>query len=259
MDLEPTLAPDRFDFEPAARWRSRETELRARWEASAPFKHLVVDDFLRETDAALLSETFPSPEHSVWLDWRKRSAAQYGKQGPGDSRRFRWLDWRFRHALLEFNSDDFLALLEAATGIRGLIPDPYFTGGGMHQILAGGILDIHTDFNHYRRLNLFRRLNVLLYLTEDWREGYGGELELWNEAPRRGGQCFERIPPTYNRLVVFHTDKTSFHGHPNEWRAPDGVYRRSIALYYYTAVPLPGHRYDEKTDFQGYVSKAPDQ
>jgi hypothetical protein len=259
MDHDQLLAADAFEFEPAARWRSREAELRAGWEASAPFRHLVVDDFLREADATLLSDAFPTPEHPVWLDWRKRSPAQYGKQGPGDSSRFRLLDGRFRHALLEFNSDGFLGLLEAVTGIRGLVPDPYFTGGGMHQILAGGILDIHTDFNHYRRLNLFRRLNVLLYLTEDWRAGYGGELELWDEAPKRGGRCFRSIPPLYNRLVVFHTDKTSFHGHPNEWRAPDGLCRRSIALYYYTAMPVPGHRYDENTDFQGYVSKAPDQ
>jgi 2OG-Fe(II) oxygenase superfamily len=259
MSHDRTPAAAAFDFDPAARWRSREVELRARWDTSAPFKHLVVDDFLRPGDAALLSNAFPAPEHPVWLDWRKRTPAQYGKQGPGDSTRFRLLDWRFRQALLEFNSDGFLRLMETVTGIGGLVPDPYFTGGGMHQILAGGILDIHTDFNYYKRLSLYRRLNVLIYLTLDWREGHGGELELWDDAPKRGGKCFKRIPPIYNRLVVFHTDKTSFHGHPNEWRGPDGVCRRSIALYYYTAQPSPGHRYDDKTDFQGYVSKSLDQ
>jgi hypothetical protein len=256
---ERPATPSAFSFDPTARWRDRSEPLKAQWDASTPFRHLVVDDFLADADVAQLSDTFPAADHPVWLDWRKRSPFQYGKQGPGNSAKFGLLDWRFRHALLEFNSDGFLQLLEAITSIEGLIPDPYFTGGGMHQILAGGILDIHTDFNHYQRLNLYRRLNVLLYLNAGWEPGWGGCLELWDDAPKRGGRCFRSIPPIYNRLVIFHTNKVSFHGHPGEWNAPAGVHRRSIALYYYTALPAPGERYDAVTDFQGYVSKPLDQ
>ncbi len=216
---------------------------------------MVVDDFLSEDDVRLLSETFPGPDHPVWLDWRRRSPAQYGKQGPGDSARFDLLDWRLRHALLEFNSDRFLAFVEGVTSIPGLLPDPYFTGGGLHQILHGGILDIHTDFNYYGRLNIYRRLNVLLYLTQDWAPSYGGSLEFWDGPPNSGGSRVGTIEPIYNRLVIFETDKTTFHGHPEEWNAPPGIYRRSVALYYYTAAPVAGQLYDTSTDFQGYVAK----
>ena len=35
--------------------------------------------------------------------------------------------------------------------------------------------------------------------------------------------------------MIFNTDADSFHGHPDPLTTPEGVYRRSIALYYYTA------------------------
>ncbi|WP_420434320.1 2OG-Fe(II) oxygenase [Hyphobacterium sp.] len=222
-----------------------------RYARGHPFPHIVIDDFLPETHARFLADKFPGPESQVWLDYRKRPLHQYGKLGPGGSSRFDHLDPEFRMALAEFNNSNFLAFLEALTGIPKLIPDPYFKGGGIHQIVAGGILDVHTDFNHYEQLDLYRRLNVLIYLTEDWQEGFGGELELWDRAPSEQGKPVKLIPPVFNRFVVFGTNKTTFHGHPNPWRGPDGLCRRSIALYYYTAQPELGVIYDKKTDFQG--------
>ena len=60
-----------------------------------------------------------------------------------------------------------LLFLERLTGIEGLIPDPYFVGGGLHQIESGGKLDIHVDFNRLEKTNLDRRLNLLIYLNKD--------------------------------------------------------------------------------------------
>lgn len=223
--------------------------------AAQPFPHAVIDDFLARPHCEFLSSHFPEPHHEVWLDWRTRHPGQYGKQGPGDSSRFDLLEDEFRWALEEFNSAPFLQYLETLTGIDDLVPDPFFTGGGMHQILSGGILDVHTDFNYYSRLKLYRRLNLLVYLCEDWQEGYGGELELWTDAPKRGGLCARRLAPRFNRCVVFQTDKRSFHGHPREWRAPEPVTRRSLAFYYYTKEPRAGDLYNEITDFQGVAEK----
>jgi len=222
---------------------------------NVPFEHIVIDNFLPEAHAAFLAKEFPRPDHPVWLDWRKRSSFQWGKQGPGDCSKFSTLEPLFRLAMNEFNAAPFLKYLGRLTGIERLLPDPYFSGGGMHQIVSGGILDIHTDFNLYRRLGIYRRLNVLIYLTEEWREGYGGCLQLWDKAIKAGGRCVRSIPPLYNRAVIFKTDKKSFHGHPIEWAAPSGLTRRSIALYYYTADREEGGEYSEKTDFQNVVSK----
>ncbi len=90
----------------------------------------------------------------------------------------------------------------------------------------------HADFNVHPKLKLDRRLNMLIYLNKDWREDYGGHLELWN---RGGKECRKRILPIFNRTVVFSTTDTSFHGHPLPLTAPPGITRKSVSLYYYTA------------------------
>src|SRR5581483_6543461 len=114
----------------------------------------------------------------------------------------------------------------------GLIPDPYFTGGGLHQIERGGYLKIHADFDRHEKLGLQRRLNVLVYLNRDWDESYGGALELWDRAMTHP---VVRVLPVFNRCVVFSTTDQSYHGHPEPLTCPPDRRRRSLALYYYTA------------------------
>jgi len=220
-----------------------------------PFPHVVIDGFLPQAHVELLVEHFPGQDHPVWRDWRKRSPNQYGKQGPGSSRKFSLLEPLFLLALQEFNSWKFLKFLERLTGVSKLLPDPYFSGGGIHQILKGGILDIHTDFNEYGKLDLFRRLNVLIYLNKDWQPSYEGCLELWNGGGEHG-HCVKSVAPILNRAVIFQTDKHSFHGHPKEWNAPEPITRKSLAFYYYTSRKANDQTYDSKTDYQGISVKA---
>ena len=237
----------------SGRLAEQAAQLRGRFATALPFPHAVIDGFLPMEQAERLAAEFPAPDHPIWADWRLRTGHQYGKQGTRNSDQFHLLPDSLYFSLLEFNSSVFLAFLEQLTGLEALLPDPYFQGGGMHQIVSGGILDIHTDFNDYSRLKLYRRLNVLLYLTDAWAPGDGGELELWNGPPSQGS-CVKQIPPMFNRLVVFQTDKQSFHGHTQEWQPTDRT-RRSIALYYYTSEPEPGQAYDARTDFQSVVRK----
>ena len=175
--------------------------------AASPFPHLVIDDFLPREQADQLSQSFPTPDQPIWADWRQRTGHQYGKQGTRNSDRFDLLSDRLYFSLLDFNSSVFLQFLQAVTGLDALLPDPYFQGGGLHQIVSGGILDIHTDFNDYQRLKLYRRLNVLLYLTEAWTPADGGELELWDGPPPEGA-AWKQIAPKFNRLVIFRTDNS---------------------------------------------------
>ena len=131
-----------------------------------------------------------------------------------------------------FNSSKFISFLEVLTSIHGLIPDPHFVGSGFQQVMNGGKLGIHVDFNFHKGLNLYRRLNVLIYFNKNWKEEYGGHLELWDREMQK---CVKTIPPIFNRCVVFETSSFSWHGHPDPIRVPEGVTRKSIVLYYYTS------------------------
>ena len=129
------------------------------------------------------------------------------------------------------NSSYFLTFLERLTGVDGLIADAHLRGGGLHEIRRGGKLDVHADFNYHKRIKLYRRLNLLLYLNQGWDEDWGGHLELWSRDMTR---CVQRIAPVFNRAVIFDTSSHSYHGHPEPLECPETTSRKSMALYYYT-------------------------
>jgi hypothetical protein len=145
-----------------------------------------------------------------------------------------------------FNSKPFIRVLENITSIPGLIPDPYFLGAGFHEIKQGGHLSVHVDFNHHKVMNLERRINLLIYLNKDWKPEFGGQLELWNKDM---SECKASVVPVFNRCAIFSTTEDSYHGNPQPINHPNGINRRSIALYYYTATWSDAKR-DHSTQFK---------
>jgi Rps23 Pro-64 3,4-dihydroxylase Tpa1-like proline 4-hydroxylase len=117
------------------------------------------------------------------------------------------------------------------TGIDGVIPDPYYVGGGLHQIKPGGNLEVHVDFNRHSKFKLDRRINLLIYLNKNWKEEYGGHFELWN---RDMSAAEQKILPVFNRCAIFSTTEFSYHGHPTPLACPSDRTRKSMATYYYS-------------------------
>ena len=208
--------------------------LAARYRDARPFPHIALDGLFDDAALEAVLREFPAPDQMRWTRFdnplEKKLGFFYETSTISDT---------VRHFLEAMNSFEMLLWLEALTGIDGLIPDPYFGGGGLHQIEPGGFLKVHADFNIHPKLKLDRRLNMLIYLNKDWPEEWGGHLELW-DAEGRG--CVERILPLFNRTVVFSTSDASYHGHPHPLAAPPGVTRKSVSLYYYTAGRPPQER-----------------
>ncbi|RDC55896.1 2OG-Fe(II) oxygenase [Pedobacter chinensis] len=143
-----------------------------------------------------------------------------------------------------------LKFLQTLTGIdEPLIPDPYFEGGGYHEIKPGGVLKIHTDFSTNSITKLDRRINLLIYLNKDWEESYGGHFELWSKDMIK---CERKILPTFNTVAIFSTIPLSHHGHPNPLTCPPDRSRKSLALYYYSnGRPANEISEDKLTTFKG--------
>ncbi len=184
-----------------------------------------MDDFLPEEALRPVLAEFPAPGEEPWH--RRTISTEIKLQTTGEE----GMGPATVQLLHQFNSAPMIEFLETLTGIEGLIPDPHFVGGGLHQIEPGGFLKVHADFNRHDRLRLDRRLNLLLYLNDDWQEEYGGHFEMWDTKMTR---CERRVLPVLNRCVVFSTTSESFHGHPEPLACPPGRTRRSMALYYYT-------------------------
>ncbi|MEK9727966.1 MAG: 2OG-Fe(II) oxygenase [Candidatus Margulisiibacteriota bacterium] len=197
-----------------------------------PFPHVVIDNFLNPDALKSVLDVFPTPKDLEFYKYenpleKKLAMDQLAK-----------LPQSIQAILIYLNSPDMLMFFEQLTGIEGLIPDPYYRGGGIHQIERGGKLDVHIDFNRHPKLNLERRLNAIVYLNEDWDESYGGHLDIWRGHKEDGkhvlDECVNKILPIFNRMVVFETSERSYHGHPDPVTCPEDRTRKSIALYYYT-------------------------
>lgn len=201
--------------------------LRAQYQAGDPFPHIVLDGLFDDALLQRIVTEFPQPDETRWMRFDSPTEKKLGYYHEHST-----ITPFVRSFLDALNGFEMLLFLEALTGIEGLIPDPYFGGGGLHQIEPGGFLKIHADFNVHPKLKLDRRANMLVYLNEGWQDEWGGHLELWN---RDMTTCRQRIAPRFNRTVVFSTTDTSYHGHPHPLTAPAGVTRKSVSLYYYTA------------------------
>jgi len=203
-----------------------------------PFPHVVMEEFLPDQTLERVRAEIPKPGDIRWIEFEdargKKLASKAETQLGADT----------RFLLYQLNSSVFIEFLEELTGISGLVPDPHFWGGGVHQIVRGGFLKIHSDFNEHPKLKLDRRLNLLLYLNREWQEDWGGHLELWDRGMT---ECRKKILPIFGRCVIFATTDFANHGHPDPLNCPAGETRKSLALYYYSngrpREEISGHHY----------------
>jgi hypothetical protein len=198
-----------------------------------PYKHLIIDNFLDFEMANLCLQDFPGLEDDCWdhtndcdieIKYRTTWKSEFDiPEGIVDTVRI-------------LNSSFFLQAMGERFDIKKVMPDPYFTGGGLNITKSGGLLDVHVDGNYHDASGLNRRLNAIIYLNPNWREGWGGEFGIYDE---NGDLCVKKVAPIFNRLVIFDSHDKSFHGLPEPLRFPDGEVRKSILLYYYTKASRP--------------------
>lgn len=205
--------------------------LRRSFETAAPFRHLVVDNFLAPAYCQELIEQFPGFDREHALNefgeaGRKAVFQGLPRLGPAYERFDRML-----------RSREFLAFIGEITGIPKLLYDPDYIGGGTHENLNGQELDPHVDFNYHPRTRHHRRLNLILFLNPVWDAAWGGGLELHRNPwlPPEENPV-KTVVPVANRCVLFETSEHSWHGFSRIQIPPEKPHlsRRSIAVYFYT-------------------------
>lgn len=198
-----------------------------------PYRHLVIDNFFDERLANVCLESFPGPKDSGWEE--TNDADIEVKMRTKWSSEFDIPDG-IVDAVRLLNSSLFLAAMAERICIKKLMPDPYFSGGGLNVTVPGGLLDVHVDGNYHDASGLNRRINAILYLNPGYKPEWGGQFGIYDS---KGEECLKTVEPIFNRLVVFDTHDFSFHGLPNPLEFPEGTSRKSIILYYYTKEARP--------------------
>ena len=199
--------------------------LRGRYQSARPFPSICIDDLLDREFIQEVAHSYPRYEEALAMGKSFDAVNEKLKVQVTDFSQFPDPVKRLSQIL---TGSPFLETLEYITGIRNLVIDPSYIGGGMHITAGTGRLDVHVDFNRVN--NLYRRLNLLLYLNEEWKENWGGKIELWNQDV---SHCEQSYIPLLGRCVLFTTSELSYHG-VTPVHCPPGITRKSFALYYYT-------------------------
>jgi Rps23 Pro-64 3,4-dihydroxylase Tpa1-like proline 4-hydroxylase len=219
------------------RIESERTTLARQWQAAAPINHFVVDDLLPEEWTRRIREAFPNDEQMTLkrsLRELKFVAAQMDRHNP-----------LLEEAIYAFQAPEIVALVEEITGLRALEPDEMLYAGGISTMAPGHFLNPHVDNSHDKFRERYRVLNLLFYVSPQWSESEGCNLELWPQGPT--GKPVTLVS-RFNRLAVMVTHRGSWHSvSPNIGRKN----RCCVSNYYFSQVPIGGADYFHVTSFRG--------
>ncbi len=192
-----------------------------------PFRHLIIDNFFTEKTAKKLCRSFPDYNEDIWHIYNN---AIENKKTINNWNIFNDIQYNI---FTEMNSSEFVNSLSKLCGCN-IIADPGLHGAGLHIHGDGGNLNPHLDYSLHPKTKLQRKINIIVYIEEDYKESFGGQLGFWQHCSKSKiyGKLIKEITPAFNRCVIFDTTQNSWHGMSKPLRLPSGKYRKSIAMYY---------------------------
>ena len=202
-----------------------------------PFNHYVIDNFFKEDIANSIADEFYQWNDPVWSHFYSNPVEVKKLLNHWDKfKKTSYLAFTF------LNSNSFLDILKKITKNRELTTDIGLHGGGYHCHSKGGKLNVHLDYDTHPKLNLQRKLNLIIYVSKEWKSEWGGGLGLWS-GNKDNLVCEKVIDIKFNRAVLFDTTQNSWHGLPDPINCPENVGRNSLAIYYLEPLKKLNDRY----------------
>jgi Rps23 Pro-64 3,4-dihydroxylase Tpa1-like proline 4-hydroxylase len=193
-----------------------------------PFNHVVIDNFFLDSFARTIFNDMPGYEEN--------NDAKY--DNPIEKKRTiqNWTKFpkNIYKAATFLVNQEFTGYLRQLTWQNELMADFGLHGGGIHMHQAGDYLNAHLDYDIHPKLDMKRKLNLIVYLNPNWQKSWGGNLGLWSHDEETGQakDLIKSVSPLFNRAILFDTSQNSWHGVTEGIFAPEGEYRKSLAFYY---------------------------
>ncbi|WP_429250861.1 2OG-Fe(II) oxygenase [Paraburkholderia sp. GAS333] len=221
----------------AARLRENLDSACRQWRENAPVHHFFIDDVLPQELAMEIRRGFPEASTMMLrksLRELKYVSAQMNEHAP-----------ILEEAIFAFQEPEVVDLVAQITQLNALCPDEHLYAGGISMMGRGHFLNPHLDNSHDKDRQRYRVLNLLYYVSPDWRAENGGNLEVWPNGPKAGPVT---IVSKFNRLAVMITNQHSWHSvSPN---LSDEA-RCCVSNYYFSDHPAGNAGYFHPTSFRG--------
>lgn len=212
--------------------------------SASPFPHIIKDNFIDDEFALELQSEIINSSQSNFDRYDNPFEKKWTFR---DKNNF---PTKCKEIFDYFNSNEFISELSILAGIT-LIKDPTKNFWGIHKYDIGDKLDIHVDAGMHPSTKLKKELTLGLYLSKNWKEEYGCDLELWRGDNSKNNdakiyECVHKISPIFNRLVLFKCDDYAWHGNPHPTQNSKDSMRIFLTISYLS----------NRTDFENKRQKA---
>ena len=228
-------------------WINNPEDLSNKFNNAEPFEHIIINNFLKEEIANKISSEYPNNLN----DYHKYDNPLEIKYAFDDIQN---MSNNIQNVFYSLCTDKIINALKIVTNNDKIEYDTTCHGGGLHIHPNNGRLHMHLDYEKHPLLeNKQRYLNIILYLSKEWKEEWGGHTELWNENMT---ECKVKSLVKFNTALLFKTTEKSWHGMPEPIKCPTDKLRKTLAFYY--LIPLENKQDTNKKGIgeDGYRTKA---
>jgi len=222
-------------------WINNTDDLKSQFMNAEPFEHIVIDNFLNHEYAEKLSELFPN-DYENWHKYENPIEVKYAFDN------INCLPEELKDYFYILSTQIFIHKIQNLTGINDLEYDEYLHGAGLHSHSKNGRLNIHLDYEKHPYSGKQRRINIIFFLSKEWKKEWNGANELWNKDITK---CIVKTEVKFNRAIIFKTNDISWHGVPDKIICPNNMYRKSLAYYYVSPLNTikPHSKYRQKANY----------
>lgn len=216
---------------------------------NTPFNYIIIDNFLNDNFYNEIIKTLPDKIDENFWEYSNPIEVKYV------------LDKKEKYSeklnilIKELSKDYFIDKLKRIFLIDDNIEaDETLHGSGLHYHPRYGRLNMHLDYEKHPILeNKQRKLNIIIYLNNEWEKDWEGATELWNNDM---SNCVIKCYPSKNKAIIFETSELSWHGVPEKIMCPENIYRKTLALYYITPLKNKPEKNKLGSNKDGYRTKA---
>ena len=228
-------------------WINNPKELSNKFNNAQPFEYIIIPNFLKKEIADKISNDYPENLQDYYK-YNNPLEIKYAYDNIDN------MSEDIKNVFYALCSEKIINAMQSITNKKKLEYDPTCHGGGLHIHPNNGRLHMHLDYEKHPILeNKQRYLNIILYLSKDWKTEWGGQTELWNEDMT---ECKVKSDVEFNSALIFKTTEKSWHGIPEPIKCPKDKFRKTLAFYY--LVPLENKPKSNKNGASedGYRTKA---
>lgn len=212
-----------------------------------PFEHIIINNFIDNEYYDKLREVLPSKPTDEWWKYENPIEVKFALD------KFELMDPLIKNIFYSLSHKNLIDKFSKLFNIPNLDYDPYCHGGGLHMHPRYGRLNMHLDYEQHPITDKQRRLNIILYLNNNWNKEWNGDTQLWNKDMT---ECIVKSYPKENSALIFITTEQSWHGLPDIITCPDDIYRRTLAYYYVSELENKSELNKKGSNSNGYRTKA---